>query len=307
MNRKEPNSPTLSCEKLRVRCERNLEQSIDFTLEPGQVLGVVGPGRSGKSALLATFAGLLEPAAGSVSVCGWPPGSVTQSLVGYVSRNPGVEEEFSCEEYLYFFAEAFEVAPHFRPYLVREALKTVRLEGYQDKLVGSLSYGLRRYLGVARALVHDPELLIMDDCLSLLERSERATLVEILADVRNQGRSLVLGAESLSELSGICSHICVLVSEKVLACGSVRDLNLRLSNFRMMQVQFEAGFRTAVRILEREEKVFHLAVSTRTGSLVRFLFEGDQDDFNGLLKQLQGAGCSIVSFAEDQRFLGKSR
>lgn len=307
MNRKEPDAPTLVCDKLRVRSERNLEQSIDLTLAPGQVLGVVGPGRSGKSALLATFAGLLEPAHGEVKVCGWNAGNSTQGLVGYVSRNPGVEEGFSCEEYLHFFAEAFEVDRNFRPYLVREALKTVRLQGYQDKLVGSLSYGLRRYLGVARALVHDPELLIMDDCLTLLERSERATLVEILSDIRNQGRTLVLSAESLSELAGVCSHICVLVSEKVLACGSIRDLTVRLSNFRMMQVQFEAGFRTAVRILEREEKVFHLAVSTRTGSLVRFLFEGDTDDFNGLLKQLQGAGCSIVSFAEDQRFLGKSR
>ncbi|MCA9790928.1 MAG: ABC transporter ATP-binding protein [Candidatus Eremiobacteraeota bacterium] len=308
MSRKSPDSPVLEVDGLVLRSARGRElERLDFRLGPGQVMGVVGPPNSGKSSLLAILAGLRQDFVGTVEVCGWPVGPGTRGLVGYVSGSPGVYEELTCQEYLEFFADAFEVDLHYRPYLIRECLRLVRLDGFQDKVISSMSYGSRRWLGMARALIHDPDLFLMDDCLARLERSERSQLVEILTELRGRGRALVLCSETLAELSGLCSHVCILVADRLLACGQVRDLLPKLVNFRMMQVQFEAGFRAAVRFLERNDKVYHLSVSTQTGNLVRFLFDGDVNGFSTLLKLLQAEGCSIVSYAEDQDFLGKAR
>lgn len=308
MSRKSPDSPILEVSGLLLKTVRGREpECLDFRLEAGQVMGVVGPPSSGKSSLLAILAGLRTDFTGQVEICGWPVGPSTRSLTGYVSSTPGVYEELSCQEYLEFFAEAFEVDLHYRPYLIRECLRLVRLDGFQDKLISTMSYGSRRWLGMARALIHDPDLFLMDDCLVKLERAERTQLVEILTELRGRGRALVLCSETLAELSELCSHVCILVADRVLACGRVRDLLPKLVNFRMMQVQFEAGFRAAVRFLERNEQVYHLSVSTQTGNLVRFLYDGDVNAFTTLLKLLQAEGCSIVSYAEDQDFLGKAR
>ncbi len=309
MNRRHPEAPTVQVKGLLWVGQKGGgdRPGLTFELAPGQIIGVVGPANSGKSSLLATLAGLQAPLSGQVTICGWPVGSKTKPLVGYVSSSPGVYDELTCQEYLEFFADAFGVDRHYRPYLIRESLRTVRLDGYQDKEVQTMGYGPRRWLGVARALIHDPALFLMDDCLANLERAERNQLVEILAEIRQQGRALVLSSDSLSELAHLCSHICILVADRVLACGSIRTLLPKLANFRMMQVQFESGFRTAVRFLESHEAVYHLAVSTQTGNLVRFLFDGDPVEFSDLLRRLQADGCSIVSYAEDQDFLGKAR
>lgn len=305
MNSTEQRTPVLDVEKLRSPTVREGGATVSFSLAPAEVMGVVGPGNSGKSALLACLGGVLAPAAGHVRILAQPPKGAARSLVGYVSSLPGVYEEFTCREYLEFFGEAFEVDEHYRPYLVMETLKLVGLEGYQGKMVRELNYGQRRFLGIGRAVVHHPAVLVVDDCLERLDRSERSQIVDILMKVRDLGLALVLSSSSLSELSSLCSHLCILVSDRVLACGPVKNLLPKIVDLKMMQVQFEAGFRTAVRLLEKYPNVFHLSVSTHTFNLVRFLFDGDEDAFRGLLARLEAEGCSIVSYAEDHRFLGK--
>lgn len=280
-------------------------RGISFTLMPGDVMGVIGPADSGKSALLSILVGLIPCEPGMVSICGRPPGPGTRELVGYIPPVPGVYEEFTCSEYLNFFCEAFALDLHYRPYQVAEALRLVRMEDHMHTRISDIrSYGLRRRLGVARALVHHPRLVVMDDCLARLDRHETREMVSILTDVRNTGKALVLSSPSLSELSGLCSHLCILVTHRPLACGEIRSLMPQIVNLRMMQVQLLAGTGEALRQLEQYDGVFHLVVSTRTHNLVRFLFNGDDDEFQRLLEFLRDCGVSVVSYAEDHSFLG---
>lgn len=279
--------------------------TLTFSLRPGEVMGVIGPSNSGKSHLLASLAGLAHVPSGTVFICGQPLTKANGHLVGYVPSSPGVYEEFRCREYLDFFAESFGVDRHYRCYLVWEALRRVRLLAYAEKAVGELPFSARRRLGLARALVHDPALIIINDVLERLERNEAREMVDILLEVRNQGKALVVSSPSLSELSRLCSHLCILVTDRPLACGEKRHLIPQIANLRMMQVQFLAGFGSAVRFLEKYAGVFHLSVSTHTHNLVRFLFDGDDQAFLELLNSLKNQGCSVVSFAEDHSFLGK--
>lgn len=281
-------------------------RDISFALAPGEVMGVIGPLESGKSALLRALVGILPTEPGMVRICGHAPGSpLSRRLVGYIPSSPAVYEEFTCAEYLGFFAEAYGMDTHYRPYLVREAMRLVRLEDYLETPIADLrSYGMRRRLGVARALVHDPHLVVMDDCLGRLDRSESREMVALLGEIRNTGKSMVLSASSLSDLASLCSHLCILVTHRPLACGEVRALLPQISNLRMMQVQILENMQEAVRRLEGHRKVFHLVQNQPNYNLLRFLFDGNSDDFEELLEALRGAGVSIVSYAEDHSFLG---
>lgn len=281
-------------------------RDISFVLHTGDVMGVIGPLESGKSALLRTLVGIVPTAPGMVRICGHAPGGPeSRRLVGYIPSSPAVYEEFTCSEYLGFFAEAYGMDTHYRPYLIREAMRLVRLADYLETPIAEMrSYGMRRRLGVARALVHDPQLVVMDDCLGRLDRSESREMVAILGEIRNTGKTLVLSASSLSELASLCSHLCILVTHRPLACGEVRTLMPQIANLRMMQVQILENMPEAVRRLESHPRVFHLLQNLPNYNLLRFLFDGNSDDFDGLLETLRGAGVSIVSYAEDHSFLG---
>jgi len=300
--------PVLRVDHLVLRLEggRHL-QDISFVLSPGEVMGILGPLEAGKTALLGALAGLVRSEPGRITICGHHPGEpFTRSLVGYVPSSPALYEEFTCVEYLGFFAEAYGLDAHYRPYLIREALRLVRLEDHLNTTIADLrAYGMRRRLGVARALVHDPHLLVMDDCLSRLERGEARLMVEILGDIRNTGKTLVLATSALGELASLCSHLCVLVGHRPLACGQVRALLPVIANLRMMQVQVLENMPEAVRRLEQDPRVHHLLQNLPNYNLLRFLFDGTPSQFDALLESLRACGVSIVSYAEDPSFLGR--
>lgn len=279
---------------------------ISFRLNAGEVLGVIGPNDSGKSELMLALAGLTKPESGSILLRGQPVGRATRSRIGFVGSSPGVYEEFTCVEYLEFFAESFRLDRHYRPYLIQEALRLCRLQPQALKTVRDLSYALRRRLSLARAVLHSPAVVVMDDCLVRLERSDIREMVAVLSEIRAQGKVLVLSSPQLSELKDLCSHLCILVSNRPLECGDKRQLMPRVSQYRMMQVQFLQGVAEAVSRLENSPGVFHLAVSTQTQNLVRFLFNGKDEDFHQLLTSLNAAGIHVVSYAEDHSFLGKT-
>lgn len=300
--------PVLRVDRLVQRLEGGRQlQDISFVLSPGEVMAVLGPLEAGKTALLRALVGLVPSEPGRITVCGHHPGEpFSRSLVGYVPSSPALYEEFTCVEYLGFFAEAYGLDAHYRPYLIREALRLVRLEDHLRTTIADLrAYGMRRRLGVARALVHDPHLLVMDDCLGRLERGEARVMVEILGDIRNTGKTLVLATSSLGEMAGLCSHLCVLVGHRPLACGPVRTLLPQIANLRMMQVQILDNMPEAVRRLEGDPRVHHLLQNLPNYNLLRFLFDGPADQFEALLESLRASGVSIVSYAEDPTFLGQ--
>jgi ABC-2 type transport system ATP-binding protein len=310
--------PVLEIDNLTRRLDggrHELKLTRPFTplaLATGDVLGVIGPFESGKSALLSCIVGLIPCEPGMIKICGRPPGPETVPLVGYIPAPPAVWEEFTCREYLSFFAEAYGMDLHYRPYLVREALRLVRMQSHADTAVSQItSYALRRRLGVARALVHNPRLVVMDDCLARLDRREAREMVSILRDIRNTGKTLVLSSPSLSELSALCSHLCILVTYEPLACGEVSKILHKIQNLRMMQIQVHSGVNEAVSRLRDYNagvagapRVFHLMHSSQAHNLVRFLFDGSSDDFDRLLNHLTRHGVPVVSYAEDHSFLG---
>lgn len=273
-----------------------------LSLGRGEIFVIFGPSGSGKGELLACLAGLAPVRNGSVTY-GTPRAADPELAV--VPRIPGVYEELEVWEYLEFFAELHGVDEHYRPPLTAQAMAICQLQGLETKKVGSLSFALRKRLSIARAILPDPHLLFLDDPFYRLDRSEQQVLRQVLTAVQSRGTTLIATSPGLGEFSEVATYLCVLTAKSVLTYGPVSHLRAGLSCFKMMQVQFESGFRKAITLLDGEARVHHLSVSVSTANLVRFLFKGSDGELRDLLRSMADQGATIVSYVEDMEFLGR--
>lgn len=278
---------------------------LHLSLGRGEIFVIFGPQGSGKSELLACLAGLRQPKKGRVLYRGKPQSKPTGRDIGMVPRVPGVYEELQVWEYLDFFADVYAVDDHYRRPMISWTLEVCELAGKESEKIANLSFALRKRLSVARAIVSDPHLLFLDDPFHRLDRNEQQVMRSVLTRVQERGTTLIATAPCLGEFSEVASHLCVLTSRRVLAYGPTSHLRASLSCFKMMQVQFESGFRKAVKVLDEEPSVHHLSISVTTANLVRFLFKGTDTELTGLLKKMAQEGATIVSYVEDQEFLGR--
>jgi ABC-2 type transport system ATP-binding protein len=278
---------------------------LHLSLGRGEIFVIFGPQGSGKSELLACLAGLKQPKKGRVLYRGKPQSRPTARDGAMVPRIPGVYEELTVWEYLEFFADVYAVDDHYRRPMIACAIAICELSGKEGSKIGGLPFALRKRLSVARAILPDPHLLLLDDPFYRLDRNEQAILRGVLARVQERGTTLVATAPGLGEFSDVASHLCVLTSKRVLAYGPTSHLRASLSCFKMMQVQFESGFRRAVKVLDEVASVHHLSISMTTANLVRFLFKGTDQELTDLLREMAQEGATIVSYVEDQEFLGR--
>lgn len=301
--------PLLTLEKLLpphlVGAKANDSDYLHLSLGRGEIFVIFGPQGSGKSELLACLAGLKAPKKGKVLFKGKPQGRPTGRQNGMVPRIPGVYEELQVWEYLDFFADVYSLDSHYRKPMISAAIAVCELSGQEAQKIGSLSFALRKRLSLARAVIPDPDLLFLDDPFYRLDRNEQATMRGVLARIQERGTTLVATAPCLGEFSEVASHLCVLTSRRVLAYGPTSHLRASLSCFKMMQVQFESGFRKAVKVLDEVSSVHHLSISMTTANLVRFLFKGTDQELTELLRRMAQEGATIVSYVEDQEFLGR--
>ena len=278
---------------------------LHLELNRGEILVIFGPENSGKADLLACLAGLEPVAKGQVLHGSGLKTSKWDSRLAIVPRVPGVYEELRVREYLAFFADACQVDEHYRPPLLNQSIAICQLQNLEQKKVATLSFAERKRLSLARAILPDPDLVFLDDPFFRLERSERASLTGVLGKLQERGMSIVATGPGLGDFSEIATYLCVLTTQEVLAYGPVAKLRASLSCFKMMQVQFESGFRKAVRLLGEEDCIHHLSVSQKTANLVRFLFKGSDTELTDLLRKMAQHGSTIVSYVEDQQFLGR--
>ena len=302
-------TPILTLEKLLpphlVASKAEDSDYLHLSLGRGEIFVIFGPQGSGKSELLACLAGLRQPKMGKVLYRGKPQTKPTGKATGMVPRVPGVYEELKVWEYLDFFADVYAVDAHYRRPMISWTLEVCELAGRESEKIATLTFALRKRLSVARAIVSDPHILLLDDPFHRLDRNEQQIMRTVLTRIQERGTTLIATAPCLGEFSEVASHLCVLTSKRVLAYGPTSHLRASLSCFKMMQVQFESGFRKAVRVLDEEPRVHHLSISVSTANLVRFLFKGTDTELTDLLRKMASEGATIVSYVEDQEFLGR--
>ena len=207
-------------------------QGISLSVNEGDIYGFIGPNGAGKTTTIKVLTTLLEPTSGDASICGlsvWENKDAIRGLIGYMADSFGVYPDMTVTEYLHFFAAAYGIARKERPALVNGLLELTDLTYKSDALVDSLSKGMQQRLGLARALVHDPKVLILDEPASGLDPRARVELREILRELKAMGKTILLSSHILSELQDICNRVGIIERGVVVAEGSVDEILDRLS------------------------------------------------------------------------------
>jgi ABC-2 type transport system ATP-binding protein len=200
---------------------------ISFTFASGQIFGFVGPNGAGKSSTMRIIATLDEPTAGDVTIDGISAVEEPEKahrLVGYVPDALPTHRDISVHEYLDFFARAYHIKGPARRKVIESIEEFTNLNGIRDKHVNALSKGMKNRVSVARALVHDPPVLIMDEPAAGLDPRARIELRELLKVLAAQGKAILISSHILTELDEICTGCVIIERGKILRAGTLKEI-----------------------------------------------------------------------------------
>jgi ABC-2 type transport system ATP-binding protein len=208
---------------------RDVLRDVSFDVAQGEIFGFIGPNGAGKTTTIRIMATLLEPMAGRVEIEGidvtMEPEQV-RKLIGYMPDHAGVYDRITVREYLEFFADAYRV-----PTLgvVDAVIELADIKPLEDQLVATLSKGQKQRLQLARILLHDPQVLVLDEPASDLDPRARIEIRDLLLDLQSLGKTILLSSHILSELDDVCTSVGILESGRVVVAGPIAEIAERLA------------------------------------------------------------------------------
>ena len=269
---------------------------LDLEIEAGSITALVGPNGAGKTTLLRLLSGLSEPSEGEVQIDGRSttidPRRV-HAAVGFLPDHFGLYEDLTPRQTLSFFGRAYRLEESSLARRATEVLEQVGLTDKADEPSESLSRGMRQRLGLARALLHDPQLLLLDEPASGLDPRSRQELQDILKSFAARGRTVVVSSHILAELEEYCTHIAIMDQGRVVFSGPAGETASRVRRYRIKL----HGQAPAAALVEDRPKVSN--VQLEEGGLI-FDFGGDEAAAAELLRALVNAGAPVSSFVEIQ-------
>lgn len=295
---------------------RNVNALSDFSLEvpQGAIYGLIGPNGAGKTTLLRILAALLAPTTGQVwfgneEISRVP--SAIQRKVGYMPDFFGVYPDLTSVEYLEFYAGIHGIPRQKRPRIITDLLELVDLTAKRDALVENLSRGMKQRLCLARALVHDPEVLLLDEPASGLDPRARVELRELLRTLQGMGKTVIISSHILLELAEVCSDVAIVQGGRLVVSGDVEQVSRRLSGGRQLEIRVLERSTEAMEILKETPGVSAISIvntnngnganangeSTGGSNLLQADFEGDDKALHLVLASLISHSIPVVSFA----------
>lgn len=275
-------------------------KSMSMTIAKGSVFGFVGPNGAGKSTTMSILATLLAPTSGTAKVGGYEvtrhPKEV-RKLIGYMPDFFGVYDHFKTTEYLHFYGASYGIPRAEREIMIPQLLELVNLTDKADFYVDSLSRGMKQRLCLARCLVHDPELLILDEPASGLDPRARIEMREILKELKSMGKTILISSHILPELAEMVDEIGVIEHGELIAKGKVQDIQNRMRAKRMLHIRLMEGEKEAAEFLRDQP---HVSMVLEDEQGVHAHFGGQDEEQAKLLGALMAKGFRIVSFSEAQ-------
>jgi ABC-2 type transport system ATP-binding protein len=273
---------------------------VTVQVPKGVVLALVGPNGAGKTTLLKMLSGLLEPTSGTAVV-----GDIdirerprdVHALLGFLPDFFGLYDDLTAADYLDVFARADRVSSERRAGRVRDTLDRVGLADRGAARIGTLSRGMRQRLGIARTLIHDPPILLLDEPASGLDPEVRYELQELFVNLARDGKTLVVSSHILAELEGYCTHVAVLRGGRLVASGAIEDVRRGLSARRRIRIRAAGRWDAIPQILVARPTVSGIS---QNGGEVAFDHSGDEGDLADILRALVNAGVPVSAFGEDR-------
>lgn len=289
----------LSVEQLRVDYEDlTAVDDVSFSVEAGMVYGLIGPNGAGKTSIIRVIAALLEPTYGSVRVAGIdvidsPQEALRQ--VGFMPDFPPLYDDLTVREFLALFASAYGLEAGKRRQRIDELLEQVQLTEKAETAAGSLSRGMKQRLFLAKTLLHDPKVLLLDEPASGLDPRARLDLRDVIINLGKQGKAVLVSSHILAEMADFCNSVGIMERGKMLVSGRIDEI--------LKQIQ--PGLTMALRLVAADDRL-GTALSGQAGvSQVQldgvkasFKLAGGAPEAAALLKQLIGDGFAVADFHE---------
>ena len=276
---------------------------LNLKIEKGTVFGFVGHNGAGKSTTFSILATLLAPTSGAAFVNGYDVTKEAKKVrnhIGYMPDFFGVYDQFKTVEYLDFYGASYGINPAERQELIPQLLELVNLSNKSDVYVDLLSRGMKQRLCLARSLIHDPEVLILDEPASGLDPRARIEMREILKELKNMGKTIIISSHILPELAEMCDELGVITNGELVASGSVASIQNQLQANKVINVKLASDLDKAVMFFEDDPKVSTVTKNEKYVDMLSFAFNGNDAEQVALLKKALDSGLAILSFSQEE-------
>ncbi len=274
--------------------------NLHLNIEEGECFGYIGPNGAGKTTTIRILATLLQPTWGEARVCGHVVGYESRKirpLIGYVPDFFGAYEDMVVQEYLEFFASAYNIIGKKRAQIVGDVLELTDLSYKRDALVDSLSRGMKQRLSIARVLLHDPRVLLLDEPASGLDPRARIEIRALLKELHRMGKTIIISSHILPELADLCSSIGILEQGELLFHGSVSEALRRARIGATVHVATPDDNEKARQVLERLPGV--TAASLHNGAIVLNL-DAETHDFSFIAHAMLNNNLRIREIKQEE-------
>jgi ABC-2 type transport system ATP-binding protein len=278
---------------------------LSLTIQAGQILGMIGPNGAGKTTTIKILVGLARPTSGTASIGGADcvrDSRRIKHLVGYMPDRFGAYDNMRVHEYLDFFGAAFGISRPLRRKRIEEVMETTGTAYMRDKFVETLSHGMQQRVGIARTLLHNPQVLILDEPANGLDPQARIEMRDLLIRLARGGKTLIVTSHILPELSRICDQIAILTHGKLRALGTVDQISRMVSQERTIEAHLAAvdqlarGAEIALAHLEPAAEVVQVPLE----GVLRFRSALPEAQLADLLAALIQGGVRVTQFREVQ-------
>jgi ABC-2 type transport system ATP-binding protein len=274
---------------------------LDLEIPHNCIFGYIGPNGSGKSTTIKLLCGLIMPTRGRAWIDGLEVlprhNQAIKKIVGYLPDEFGVYEQMTVWEYLDFFGAAYKIPPAARLERIKEVLELTEASHMVDYQVASLSRGMHQKIGIAKTLLHDPKLLILDEPANGLDPHARIEMRKTILRLKGIGKTIVLSSHILPELGAICDLVGIIEKGCLLSRGSVKEITQSLQESITLEIMVDSDLEAAVAEIKNFPNVRDVSFA---GQEVRVEFEGKRSDVADLNLTLANAGVRVLSLKESE-------
>lgn len=274
--------------------------NLTLTVNQGDLFGFIGSNGAGKTTTLRILATFLLPSAGTAEVLGHEvvkDADAVRHIIGYMPDFFGVYKDMEVTEYLDFFGACYKIPAAQREKTVADVLELVGLTEKKGAIIGALSRGMQQRLGLARVLIHDPRVLLLDEPASGLDPRARIEMMAILQELQRLGKTIIISSHILSELETLCNRVAIIEKGRLIYTGPVQGVRDQMSSGRVLWVRVASDPSQAIDLLKSRPEVAQ--VETADGRLKVTLVDHDTDHSLIATTLVQG-GARLLEFREDE-------
>jgi ABC-2 type transport system ATP-binding protein len=296
-----PTTPAVQTQNLtRLYGDMVALNNVTLTVNRADLFGFIGSNGAGKTTTLRILATFLVPSAGSAQILGHDvvkEADAVRHIIGYMPDFFGVYKDMEVTEYLDFFGACYKIPASQREKTVIDVLELVGLSEKRGAIIGALSRGMQQRLGLARVLIHDPQILLLDEPASGLDPRARIEMMAILQELQRLGKTIIISSHILSELETLCNRVAIIEKGQLIYTGPVQGVRDQMASGRVVWVRVASDPNQATQLLRAHPEVATVELADER---LKITLVNHDTDHSFIADTLVHGGARLLEFREDE-------